>query len=390
VSLRRATIVLAALASLLLPAPRAGAVTPPVPETLTLRLVDLGPGYTLGDLPGCGVVAGEGAAPALTQLYLKHRHRECNSTFLERWTPPGSGPRPRSILSAAFRFGDVAGPSAELNVRDVIAYVVGLQPTSLVPGPAPAIGDESVAFKTGVAPVPGEPDQPGAVVAWRSGRMLALVMAAGRHADVVAEATRLANVQQQRIERPTPLLATDNDDIEVLLDDPGLETPVLWLGRVLRPGGRLPAPTLALAETDETPSEIGDLRLEYERAKPPFAGVSLYVWQRSRWRRFSKDPFARLGWHERCVRSTRVPVKGGVAVIYAGHEQRQARCGRPPDRFLAHVFLRDVMVSVNPVICIRCRRLGISDDSSYDSMEGMRAIVHALQVRNPRSTPPAP
>jgi len=215
--------------------------------------------------------------------------------------------------------------------------------------------------------------------------VLALVMAASFHADVVAEATRLANVQQQRIEHPTPLVPTDNDDTAVLLDDPGLETPVLWLGRDFRPSGRLPALTLALADTDETPPELGDLRLEYAGSKQSPGAVSLYVWRRSRWRNSSRNPFVRLGWHERCVRSTRVPVRGGVAIIYAGHEQRQARCVRPADRFLAHVFLRDVMVSVNPMACIRCRRLGFSDDGSYDSMAGMRTIVRGLRLREQRA-----
>ncbi len=377
-------LALPALAAALLaaaPVGGAAAVRPPAPDTLTLRLVDIGRGYAFGEYPGCGVIAGEGATQALTQIYVEHRHTGCSSEFTELWAPADAGSRPRSITSAAYRFRDTAGPTAELqHARDVIAYVTGLRQASLTPLPTPALGDEAVAFETDDALVLGHPHQPGAVVLWRSDRVLALVLAADLHADVVAEATRLASVQQQRIEHPTPLAPADNDDVEVRLDDPGLDLKVPWLGRHLRPGGRLPALTLMLA--GGAPSELGDVRLEY-------GPVSLYIWRRPRWRRFAKVPFVRLGWHERCVRATRIPVKGGVAVIYAGHERRQARCGRPPDRFFAHVFLRDVMVSVNPMICIRCREWdGSYDHDPYDSMAGMRAVVRALRLREPRALTP--
>jgi len=364
------------------------APTAPYAQRLTLRLSDVGPGYVLPDDFGCGsVLAGEGMPWAVTRIYLRHRHLGCTADLMEAWAPADTAPRPDAITSAAWVFKDAVGPDLLLqHARDVIAYATVL-PGALTPLPPPAIGDEAVAFQTRATPIRGTTHPSGAVVVWRSGRVLALVSAADTDAGVVAEATRLANIQQQRIEHPTPLLPTDNDDVEVLLDDPHLDIPVLWLGRDFRPGGRLPALTLALADVDETPSVLGDLRLEYGRAKPPFAGVSLYVWRRLRWRNAAKTSFARLGWHEPCVRRTRVPVKGGVAVIYAGHERRQARCGRPPDRFFAHVFLRDLMVSVNPIICTRCRRLGNSYDDPYDSMAGMRAVLRALRFRPPRPLP---
>jgi hypothetical protein len=358
----------------------------PYAQRLTLRLSDLGPGYVWPDGFCYGsVLAGEGMPWAVTRIYLRHRHLGCTAELMEAWAPAGTAPRPDAITSAAWVFRDAVGPDLLLqHARDVIAYAT-TDLWALTPLTPPAIGDEAVAFQGRATTVRASTHPSGAVVVWRSGRVLALVSAAGADTNVVAEATRLANVQQQRIEHPTPLLPTDNDDVEVRLDDPDLDTPVLWLGHDFLPGDRLPALTLALADVDDTPSVLGDLRLEYGRAKPPFVGVSLYVWRRSRWRNAAKTSFARLGWHERCVRSTRIPVEGGIAVIYAGHERRQARCGRRPDRFFAHVFLRDVMVSVDPIICTRCRKWGGSYEDPYDSMAGMRAVVRGLHLREPRT-----
>jgi hypothetical protein len=80
-------------------------------------------------------------------------------------------------------------------------------------------------------------------------------------------------------------------------------------------------------------------------------------------------------------------VPEGRAVIYAGYERPPASCGTArPDRFLAHVFFDDMVVSVNAVGCWRCRE----DGGPYDSMAGMRAIVRALRPREPRSATPAP
>lgn len=358
-------------ASLLLAGAPAGAapasLTPP--ETLTLRLSDLGPGYVIGDR-GCGsAIAGEGATQTLTAIYLDHRHLGCTTELMELWAPPGTPPRPSSVETAAYRFRDATGPALVIqHARDAIAYVTGVDPGSLMPLPAPAVGDEAVAFRTDDAFVPGRSRTRGAVVLWRSGRVLALALAADPRADVAAAATQLATLQQQRIANPTPLRRIDTYDAEVPLDDPRLRLTVPWLGRDFRPGRGLPP--LKLVRSSEAPAVLGDLRLEY-------GGVDIYIWDRARWRRASDDPFVRLGWGERCVKRTTLPVDGGVAVIDAGHVRRQRRCGAPPDRFFAHVFLRDVVVSVNPIGCYRCRAEG----GPYDSMAGMRAIVRALRPR---------
>ena len=68
-------------------------------------------------------------------------------------------------------------------------------------------------------------------------------------------------------------------------------------------------------------------------------------------------------------------------MIYAGYAERQKRCGqRRRDVFLAHVYLPEVVVSVNVPHCFHCvRRDGRSDP--YNSLAGMRAVVRGLRLR---------
>lgn len=75
-----------------------------------------------------------------------------------------------------------------------------------------------------------------------------------------------------------------------------------------------------------------------------------------------------------------------------GYSYPPQRCrARAPDRYLAHVFLDGLVVSVNVPICSLC-----VDDADrpdpYDTLAGMRAVVEGLQPR-PLSRPahaPAP
>jgi len=382
---RRLGIVLLALAVPLLAATPAGAA--PYAARLTLRLSDVGPGYLMGDDSGCGVIAGEGATWELTQIYLDHPHLGCAAQLTEMWAPVGSPPRPSAITSAAYLFRDTTGPALELQqARDVVAYVAGVARDSLTPLSAPAIGDEAVAFRTDDALVLGRANRPGAIVLWRSGRVLALVLAADLRADVVSAATWLADAQQRRIANPSPLRPGENDDAEVPLDDPGLAPDVRWLGHDLRPRG---LPRLVLRESSIEGDNGAVATLRYG-SRPYNSDVQLDLWRRADWRRLVRTRFGQLVWHERCARATSVPVPVGRAVIYAGYERPQKHCGdTPPDRFLAHVVYKGVVVAVNAVGCFRCR----DATGPYDSRAGMRAVVRAMRPRTPAANPlarPAP
>jgi hypothetical protein len=293
--------------------------TPVDPAPLLLRLPDLGPGYVREGDPGGLVLAGEGAAPALTQIYLDHRHTGYADDFVELWAPSDGGSRADSVTSAAFRFRDTAGPMEELqHAPDVIAYVTGLSKASLQPLVTPAIGDESIAFRTDDALVSGHPRRPGAVVLWRSGQILALLLTADPSADVAAEATRLASVQQQRIATPTPLTPADTDDIEVPLDNPKLGIDVHWLGRRFQPPGPLPGLVLTDAQGPLGRGEGPGERVFIDYGTRPWGSdVRLSLWRPRAWRRNAHTRFGRIVWGERSVRTEKLSVPGGRAIIYA-------------------------------------------------------------------------
>jgi hypothetical protein len=387
----RALAAAVAVAVLTAVAPTTAPVAPLAPETLTLRLHDLGPGYVHSSNSGCGsAIAGEGATPVLTGIYLDHRHTGCSTELIQRWSPPASPPRPVLVVSAAFAFADPVGPALELaHPRDVVAYVTGTPTDSLTSlEPAPGLGDQALAYATDDAPVSGRVGRPrpGAVVLWRSGSTLALLLVGGLPGPAAEqEALRLAAIQQQRIATPTPIRPGENDDLEVPLDNPRLGIGVRWLGRRFDPPGPLPRLALTGAEGPIRPGEGPGGRVSLDYGMHPFdIDAHLDLWRPRAWQRSARTRFGRLVWDERCVRSDRLTVPGGRAVIYAGYERPPASCGTArPDRFIAHVFFDHMTVTVNAAGCWRCREWG----GPYDSLAGMRMIVRALRVREPTPAP---
>ena len=89
---------------------------------------------------------------------------------------------------------------------------------------------------------------------------------------------------------------------------------------------------------------------------------------------------ARLVWTARCTKATRDSLPTGYAVLFSGHTRHQKRCGRRPDRFLAHVYLPGTVVSVNVPNCRACIERGRGADR-WNSLRGMRAIVKGLRIR---------
>jgi hypothetical protein len=364
---------------------------------LTLRLSDLAPGYLVGDDSGCGLgLTGEGAPRELLRLE-RHRHRGCIMEFERLWAPPGEPSGPPLVESAAFRFSREAGAVAAFaSARTLVAHVLGVRRGSLGPLSVRAsIGDAIAAFRTNDALVEGRPRRPGVAVLWRAGRVLSLVFAGGRgDAEGEQAALRLALLQHARIQRPAALRPGDNDDREVPLDNPRLGVEVHWLGRRFQPAGQLPA--LVLADSfgplgpREGPGWLAEL--DYE-ARGPGAGVKLGLWTPSDFARFERSRLGRLVRAHRCARSEQLDLPAGRAVIYAGYADPPRRCrARAPDRYLAHVFLDGLVVSVNVPICLLCIDGNADHPDPYDTLAGMRAVVKGLQPR-PISRPahaPAP
>jgi hypothetical protein len=357
------------------------------PEALTLRLSDLRPGYLVGDDGGCGLsLAGEAAPRALVRLGRRYRHRGCVIQFERLWVPPGGPPAPALVESAAIEFQGEAGAVAGFEAaRAVIAYTTGVPRDSLERRAVTVtLGDSVAVVHTNDALVEGRTGRPGVAVLWRTGRMLSFVFVGGE-AGAAGEALALglAQLQQGRIEVPTPLLPTENDDRTVPLDNPGLGVPVYWLGPRLRPPGRLP--TLVL---EDSFGPLGRHNGPGRRAEIDYSagdrrgGVKLGLWRPQAFARFSTTRLGRLVRTQRCARAMRLVLPTGRAVIYAGHGNPPKRCGRrPPNLYLAHVFLGDVVLTINVPVCFLCVELVRGVPHPYNTLAGLRTVIKALEPR---------
>ena len=358
------------------------------PEQLTLRLVDLPPGYLVGDDSGCGLsLFGEGAPAELGDLR-RHRHRGCVSEFERLWIPPGEAAGPALVESAAYRFATDDGAAAGFAAaRHLAAFVFGLRPGSLeLLQPAVAIGDAATAFTTDDALVRGRRRRPGVVLLWRSGRVLSLLFTGGRSGPAAAQVTlRLAELQEARVRKPSALRLRDNDDRLVPLDNPGLGIEVLWLGRRFRPPGGIPVLTVANSYGPLGRGSGPGWRAEIDYStRGRGGGVKLGLWRPRAFARFGRSRLGRLVRGQRCARATRLGLPRGRAVIYAGHNSPPRRCGeRPRDRYLAHVFLSGVVVTVNAPFCLCSAPERRGGPGPYDSLSAMRAVIEGLRPRSP-------
>jgi hypothetical protein len=261
----------------------------------------------------------------------------------------------------------------------VIAYATGLARGSLERRDVPdAVGDATAVYRTDDALVAGRVGGAGVAVVWRTGRVLSLVLVAGRGPGDGEEVFRLARVQQGRVTAPTPLAPGDNDDRQVPLDHPRLELPVWWLGDRFVAPGSLPALTLEHASAlDEGPG--WDATIDYATGRDG-AGVMLGLWRPRAFARFKRTRLGRLVRVQRCARSTRIRLPAGRAVIYAGYGDPPRRCDRrAPDRYLAHVYLDGAVVTVDVPVCFLC--VAPVEGDPYNTEAGMRAIAKGLVAR---------
>jgi hypothetical protein len=359
------------------------------PRNLILRLADLGQGYGIGDDSSCGLpLSDEGAPRSLARLERRYRQRSCGNEFERLWVAPGAAAGPPGVESSAFLFQRELGARKAFKLRrSLVAFSLGLRRSSLKRiGLSKPTGNAADAYETHDALVDGLPGRPGVVIFWRTGRLISLVFVAGRAATTgQQEALRLAQIQESRIERPTALQPGENDDLEVPLDNPGLGVEAQWLGRHFRPGGGLAPLVLRDSVAPIGPHEGPGWHAELDYASRSATGVMLGLWKPRAWARFRRTRLGRLVWHQRCARADRFGVEGGRAVIYSGYSRRQKHCGRRrPDRLLAHVYLRGLVVSVNIPICFACVKPERRPDP-YNSRAGLRAVVRGLHPR-----PPAP
>lgn len=372
------TAVLALTVALVAATPADGTATlPPArdPAALTLRLPDLGPGYIVSDETD----AGTHCVPyRLSGLPGRPAHRGCDIGFTRAWHAPGAPSGPDDVESDAYVFDDApALVSAFARPRALAAAVFGapqrlFRPITL--DPPPLVGDATVVLRgdTGVA-----------IAMWRSQSVLGVVLIGGRGAQASPTvALRLAAAQQARIATPTPLLRSDLDDTEVWLDDPNLGVPVWWLGRHRAAQNGRPA----LGLLDGPPLMTGRFqpRLDLNYTSPGGrAGVDVALWKPRTLRRALRQDAKRA----MCIRRYDGRLPGAKATIYGSYKPPRRHCEPgPPEVLFAVAFLHRVAVTLDASDCFGCR----AGRAPYDSLAGLRVLLRALRVREPRSATPAP
>lgn len=198
-------------------------------------------------------------------------------------------------------------------------------------------------------------------------------------------------------------------DPAAALNDPDLGVTVYWLGRRFDPGSGLPPLVLddALATTTPGSGPGSRAKIDYR------GGVVLLLWRPEDWARFAQTPLGRLEWDSPCARTREIALPRGRAVIFMTYEPERrpplatpvaVRPGETPppwptptpvpfsalfpngcptgrdfDRFLAHVYFEDAVVTVNIPFCFAC----VGGFGPYDTLEGMEAVVTGLRPRAP-------
>lgn len=397
---RRLLPPLAACALALAAAVQPAGATPADPAPLLLRLPDLGPGYVVEELGFSAVnracarfhFPARRAPRVLNRQLGRSRNRGCTLWFTRAWSPPGTLPGPESVTSTVFAFEGLDGARAAIaHARGLAAALLGARPRFLPRAePAPTIGDE--AMQVSVHARSRRQVSATTFVLWRTGPVVAMVSASdsgrlgsgsGQPGPTTDAALRLAALQQARIAAPTPLRAPVNDDRLVLLDDPGLNAPVMWLGERLPASGHLPA--LRLRETNhvydlgENPQPL--VRLIYSTSRLPEA-AKVELWRAHDLRRSLRRPT----YPYQCQRRFDVDVPGARAWIDATYlrEPRRAsgRCPHGGAFITAVAFFENVGVTIDANGCCR------SVVPLYDSRAGLHRLLRALRPREPQGAVP--
>lgn len=359
------------------------------PAPLTLRLTDLPQGWRVGDDTGCGPMGIEGATPEVTALVREFRPQVCVREFNKVW---GSA-KPFYVQSLAMTFAADGGAERALAAtRGLLAFfgLQGVSPSST----AVAIGDRSEVFVKPKGYPPGPQPSPETAAAWRSGDVYAFVVTSARtQAGATAAAVTYAREQQARIAAPTPVADADFDDFLVPLNNPKLDVPVWWLGPDFDPPGRLPAlhlPSYGVGVrtakwTGYGPGQTVGLDYATPNGTRPPGGARIYIWKPADWKRWIAKPIGRTAWDSPCAKAKRFDVPAGNAVVWSGYwtTPKTRSCPkRSRDAFFAHVYGRNVVVTVNIPICgpAYCTPPP-GPRPPYDSVAGLEAIVRGLQRR---------
>jgi hypothetical protein len=353
-------------------------------ERLVLRLPDLPPGYFPFFTEGsdfeltCEPLDPPDPQPRLASFIRRFAPEGCVGIYLRFYRVPSPGPSAELVGTGAIDAGSTRGAEAGIAVAPEILSLLVEDETPKEVATTATVGDATRLFHW--LRVPSFFDHshhPGSFLVWRSGEVVATVLASAgsfKASDEIAQ--ELARHQQAHIEDPAPYTPAERDTSEVGLDDPALTLPVYWLGRSLEPGQGLPAARLesgGRAHYYGIGLTAAKVELQYSKE------LSLSSWTKRGWRRFRAAPDGREIFAERCLKSTDLAIAGGRATIYTGHVAGFRPCApRSPRRFFAVVHLNDIVVGVRISSCRDCPEPA---RGSYNSLAGMKAVVRSLRLR---------
>jgi hypothetical protein len=344
-------------------------------EETVLRLHDLPPGYVIeGDSGDCDGFEPTGidGLKALDRWVIENGPEGCEFEYERRFSVPGYGPTPFRVV------GETIGtPNAKAAVEGagILLRVIPRLTKWQHRGTASiGAGGPTATLFHYRARFGGEPE-PVSLLVWHHGKLLAALEVNGMTPqDNDSAALHYAQIQQRRLESPSPYTEAEQDDTEVELDDPNLTIPVYWLGRVFAPGNRWPATELETADAVEEDGLPGvKLSLRY-------GGFNLETWTRQGWKRFQDSFLGKLN-RGRCTRTTAFEWGQGHALISAGYRRRTFDEGCPdfpPTRYWAVAHVGGVVIGVNQTTC-RCLSPGFGLYSS--SLRGMKVILRGLSLR---------
>lgn len=338
-----------------------------------LRLHDLPPGYEMFGSCSSWTASKKGHSP-LREWILKNRPAGCTYEYVREFQIPGLGPAPPVVLASTTNTPSEAAAARGLELGMENTFPVGGVKevgTVVIPG-----GPSAQLFRIQDVVV-GEGSRLGSLVLWRHGKVIAGVEAGGgRPRANDRHALHFAQIQQQRMEAPSPYLESEMEDDEVPLDDPALKLPIYWAGETFQPGAGLPGANFEGAEVFTGPEEAppGEkLRIDYDE-------FGLSAWTHKSWKSFQSSIPGLINLKDHCAKKTEVELESGRAVVYASYRDWSGYCpDSPPDSFWAVAFIGRMVIGANLTLCSECFERDIG--GPYDSLDGMTAVVRGLTLR---------
>ncbi len=365
-----------AIALVLLAAPAAGAASKPSgklrggAEETVLRLHDLPPGYRVSDVSRCVAFHPTGFQGLRTydRWVTANQPEGCEFAYERLFRVPGDAPAPPWVKGEITNTPSdkAAAQGFRIFFRLILRFTKWESRGTVSLGPG---GPTANLFHADAG------NGPGSVLIWRQGKLLAFLEASGLATEGDdSAALYYAQIQQRRLESPSPYTEAERDDTEVILDDPGLKLPVYWLGRTFEPAGSPATAELQTATVDEG-GDLSDAKLELR-----YDGFNLETWTRRSWRLFQDSILGKLN-RPPCTRTYAFEWEQGHATISAGYRSRTFDRGcpdHPPTRYWAVAHVGGVVIGVNQTTC-RCSSPGFGPFS--ESLRGMKTVLRGLILR---------